>query len=268
MRFVLLLALLMGCISPVEPTVLTKQLSERSEPAPEPVVVLTNQEPDILPSAVMRAQVQRRRNVGSFRSAAAAWALPTVESYDNTVLGLAKICVSEEGWADRVGCAVLWQIIRVVRARHCDRDRIPEITNCIDGEETYLSAMGRASKHVMQVADPRNHRQRWTSTLNLQLTKPTGWPRRLDWEGVFQDRWERSLQIARDLVDGRAHGRPVRAPIITWGKCGMDDHLALARGLVRVEFEGADNCLWRRPRPEERQAQASAELAATDIDAS
>jgi hypothetical protein len=175
-------------------------------------------------SGRLRAPLERR-----YRSRAERWNIPDEETLDTTVLALARICVSEGGWTNDRDCAAIYQVLRGNRSN----------------EESLIGAMRRHSRFVLEVWEPRSARHRWLVGLNLEATEPTGFPETASWDR-YRPVWERRTQFTRGLVTGSVRMRPCPVPVVAWGGT-MDDHIALRRGLVRVDCGDTENRFWGRP---------------------
>lgn len=177
---------------------------------------------------------------------------------EDTALALARLCWSEEGLDDAIGCDALWQTVLNVRERRCDvgtrsdrPGRVPLlISQCAgpDGEildvrpgehhpgyeETPLSALRRLSRFVTGMAPPARGRQAWLSSLDRSGDPPTSWRECTGGDGPcdgtwrhYAAQWEALLTQAQDRVD---RGRAVRVcggHPIAWG--GEMDRPIMAR---------------------------------------
>ncbi len=156
----------------------------------------------------------------------AAQAVPT----EDAAVALARACVSEEDWGNRVGCTAIFHTMENVRAKDC---AAKDVTQCENGRETLLSAMRRMSKRVTGMAPALNDRQRWVQGLERSGVRPKHWrdcngPVGCDgaWR-VYRPRWLALLEFADALVDGAREPSPCDGYALAWGS--GDDHLFMAR---------------------------------------
>lgn len=207
----------------------------------------------------------------------------TLRYTNDTALAYARIVVSEEGFsASKRARGALWQVINNVRSHRCDNGRLGHIeplrriSQCktASGEivevgptetvararETHLSAMRRLSPHVTGVYDPKRERQRWTSTLLDNGEPPAAWRQCVaegrpkgchgDWR-LYRDTWTELRVWASKVVSGRLSApQPCSSAVVAWGGV-MDDHIAKARGLERVDCgldDARNNRFWAKPR--------------------
>jgi hypothetical protein len=218
---------------------------------------------DILPSAVQRAadaRQRRRRWVGRVQvSRSQLWNVPDETGTEATVVGLLRIGGTEVEWQSERDLIGIWQVAQSVRQRHCDRERIPSITECVDGEETHLSALRRLSRFAMGMVPARRARQTWIRAVEATCEEPEGFPSRRNWAGrargglSLQERCQRAAELARRLVTGSLRRSVTgRATPIAWGgRCEVnggacDDPLACRRGLARIPDTQTSNALWCR----------------------
>jgi len=192
------------------------------------------------------------------------------EPVKNPILALARICVNEEGWYNKRGCAAIWQVVQNVRSKTCNKKRIPLITQCKNGKETSLSAMRRLSKRVTGLVPPTTSQQKWTSTLQASNKPPNAW---VECTGVkkvkgkevaipigchgvwklYSDAWGELRKTARDLYAGRVKTPPCpkanneHGPVIAWGYEG-DLWLAKRRGLIQVDCGDTGNMFFAKPK--------------------
>lgn len=227
--------------------------------------------PDVLPARVAAA-----------KHSASSWKRK-LRYTEDPALAYARILVSEEGFfASKRARGAIWQVIDNVRAHHCDNGRLSHIehlrriSQCEtrEGEtvevgpeetveqarETYLSAMRRLSPHVTGVYDPKRDRQRWTSTLLDRDEAPAAWRQCVaedrpkgchgDWR-LYEDAWTDLRAWATKVTSGRQQPpRPCPGAVIAWGGV-MDDRIAKARGLVRIDCgldDAKNNRFWAKPR--------------------
>jgi len=156
--------------------------------------------------------------------------IPDPSWVDPTVLVLARICVSEAGWEGERDCQGIFQVLRNVRRNN----------------ETFMGIMRRASRVVSEMWEPTTTRHRWLVNLDLEGTRPDGFPPELDWERHYRHRWMKVIDYARALIEGKVYARPCRGAVIAWGGA-MDDYLALRRNLVRANCGDTENTFWKRP---------------------
>jgi len=166
------------------------------------------------------------------------------------IVNLLRICTCEsEGSAK--DCLGIWQVIKNIRSRTCNREHIPQISECDEHGETLLSAMQRAQRFATGAAPTTQVRARWVSKMTSSCDMPEGFPNSTKvWERQHRGRCEALRSLATRLVRG-ARLRLTSAPIIAWGgRCedrrgACDDHRACARGLMREDTPTA-NAFWRR----------------------
>jgi hypothetical protein len=214
-----------------------------------------------------------RRSVKRFAWGAAAdargeaWNIPNEESEQATLTAFLRICLAEADGSPQ-DCVGIWQVMRNIRRRGCERGAVRRITECDESGETMLSVMRRAQPHIMAVKGYalRNERARWIRNLEVDCEVPEGWTAGEDrWDAQYGSRrCPYTVELGRYLLKGElppprpGHrlswlpGRP-----ITWGgdcssgKAACDDRIACARGLARIAGTGTHNAFWRRPRTEE-----------------
>lgn len=209
---------------------------------------------EILPSAIQRAEaaipVRRWRWRDDSAIRGQLWNVAETETAETLAAGLHRVCTAEaEGHP--LDCIGIWQTIRTIRNASCNRERVPEITECYeDGSgETLLSAMRRAQKVVMGMVAPRRQRQVWIANITPACERPAGLPAERPWN---QRACLSIAALARDLVTSDHPPRlPTRATPITWGG-SFDDHIACGRGLARIPLTGdgdenTHNTFWCRP---------------------
>lgn len=178
------------------------------------------------------------------------------ELLDTTVLVFSRLCVSEANWIHNpcepgeaacdtipdqnraeLDCPLIYQVVRHTRARG----------------ETLMGTLRRHTHYVTEQWVPRSPRTRWIVNLNLENTRPAGFPAGLNWERDYQPRWIAIQELTRQLFAGHHLGPYAGAPIIAWGgRCedvggACDDHIAEARGLVPFETGPTANRFWCRP---------------------
>jgi hypothetical protein len=201
------------------------------------------------------------------------WNVPQRETDDAVVTGLLRICTSEQQ-GSVPDCVGIWQVLNNIRSRSCNRSYTQLITECDESGETLLSAMGRASRYVVGVVEPKHRRQRWIARLKTDCEMPRYFGadvrryckgRDLEecaqqiWETQHRSDCESTVKLARGLVSGKRPRRITRATVIAWGgRCedpggACDDQLACGRGLARVPHLEKDepgkpaNAFWCRP---------------------
>jgi hypothetical protein len=83
--------------------------------------------------------------------------------------------------------------------------------------------------------------------LQLDASRPDSFPNdERFWRNRYREHWIDRMSYADDLISGRVQLRPCPAPPIAWGGT-MDDHIALRRGLVRIDCGDTENRFWGRP---------------------
>lgn len=152
-----------------------------------------------------------------------------IHNPEAVALMLARMCVSEEGWR-AIGCPATWQVVENVRGRNCD---VPDITECVDGQETHMSAMRRLSPRVTGQRDPLTQRTRAIASLEDSDAMPSGWlecvrpgmPRSCNgtWSR-FVPLWQRARARARSIIQDR-NIVACPAPVIAWGGRMDDDNM-------------------------------------------
>lgn len=202
-----------------------------------------------------------RRSIRRFKwespadTRARLWNVPKEESDEATATAFLRVCISEsDGYI--ADCLGIWQVIKNIRNRKCNREYIRRITECDDNGETLLSVIRRASKYVVGVVPPRSRRQAWIANLELSCEKPKGWVGTdKQWKLQYQNRrCPKVAKLAQELVAGKSDFEwPVRgAYAITWGgrcesgKGACDDDIACSRGLARL-YTDTKNAFWCSP---------------------
>lgn len=188
----------------------------------------------------------------------------------NPILALARICVNEEGWFNKTGCAAIWQVVQNVRSKTCNKKVIPLITQCKNGKETSLSAMRRLSKRVTGLVPPTTPRQRWTSTLQPSKRPPLKWVECTSYKTVknkrvsfpigchgvwklYSEAWLEILETAKKLYQRHHEDLPCptanafHGPVIAWGYKG-DLWLAKRRGLIQINCGDTGNFFFAKPK--------------------
>jgi hypothetical protein len=185
------------------------------------------------------------------------------------ILALARICVNEEGWSNKTGCAAIWQVVQNVRLKHCNTTRFPQITQCVNGEETYLSAMRRLSKRVTGMVPATKRHHMWTSTLQMNDNPPQLWLEcKRAWKNkkvvtiphgchgtwdLYVDKWRDIRKFAYNLYTGRAKLNPCptandqHGRVLAWGYEG-DLWLAKKRNLVQIDCGDTNNMFFAKPK--------------------
>jgi len=186
-----------------------------------PPVSIVQQVPSRLEEPLHRSQRHGRPEIEN---------IPDPSWVDPTVLVLARICVSEAGWEGQRDCQGIFQVLRNVRRNN----------------ETFLGVMRRASRVVSEMWEPTTDRHRWLVNLDLEGTRPDGFPTEADWERHYRHRWMKVLEYARALLEGEIYAHPCQGAVIAWGG-KMDDYLALRRNLIRAECGDTQNTFWKRP---------------------
>ena len=198
--------------------------------------------------------VRRYEWGGSAEERAELWNIPTGESREATATAFLRICVSEAS-GNRADCLGIWQVVKTIRSRSCNREVFPNITECNDDGETYLSTMRRVSKRLLGVAPPKTRRQRWIAELGLDCNPPPMWPHSdKRWDNGYREVCEDTVKLAYDMVDGKRNYRwPIRyaKPVAWGGRCesgrgACDDRIACSRGLARLHTTTL-NAFWCKP---------------------
>lgn len=189
------------------------------------------------------------------------WNVPTAESDQATLTALLRICIAEADGREQ-DCVGIFQVLKNIRRRTCDRVYIRRITECEEGGgETLLSTMRRAQRHILGDMKLRNKRAGWIRQLETDCEPPPAWTHGLDqWDAQYTKRCQQTVALARTLLKGelpppvpgqRLHWLPGRP--ITWGgrcetgKASCDDRMACARGLARIPDTKTANAFWCRP---------------------
>lgn len=129
---------------------------------------------------------------------------------DATVLALAMAMVAEGGWDGAADHAAIAHTIQ----RKADRHRL----SFVDVLVRYVA--------IFRVSSPR---QRWVTSLNLEATKPDGWPVNLAWS-AHVERWQAVVARARAFVAGTLPD-PCGADVEHWGGVQAGD---TSRGRMQV----------------------------------
>jgi len=208
-----------------------------------------------------------------------AWNVPEEDSVQSTLTAFLRICIAEAD-GNPQDCVGIWQSLRNIRRRGCERGHVRRITECDESGETMLSVFRRGQPHIMAVKGYalRNARAAWIRNLETDCEMPGGY---LDYlrrqnKSITQesalDRWDAqygsrrcsyAVELGKALISKRplveisrpghrlewVPGRP-----ITWGgrcesgKASCDDRVACARGLARITSgPKTHNAFWRRP---------------------
>lgn len=166
-----------------------------------------------------------------------------------TALVLGRMGVSEANWK-----AIPWD-----DGEHSDPiGELPRLYQVLRTQrrpgETLLNTMRNFSRIVSEMWEPSRDRERWIVELNLAGDFPPHFTEdERAWRLLYRERWLEVLQLARDLVTGRANGSPCAGPLRAWGgRCDVtegacDDPIARRRGLVPVETCGGENRYWAHP---------------------
>lgn len=182
------------------------------------------------------------------------WNVPTEESEIAEMIGLLRICTSEQE-GSRDDCVGIWQVLNTIRSRSCNRHKIRRITECNeDDQETMLSVMRRVNRYVLGVVEPKRRRQRWISRMDLSCERPENFPHSDKiWNKRHLHHCKNTVKLVQQLVQGEQVKRITNAQVIAWGgRCEVprgacDDRIACARGLARVPGLDTHNAFWCRP---------------------
>jgi|WetSurMetagenome_2_1015567.scaffolds.fasta_scaffold03229_5 hypothetical protein len=180
------------------------------------------------------------------------WNVPENEAQEALLTGLLRICMAEAEGSEE-DCIGIWQVLRNIRQRTCNREVIERITECEGDEETMLSAMRRAQRFVLGMLPSKNTRQQWISKLTTSCDPPDNYPSSQDvWEKQERHHCVNTTALAEQLIAGEGRQSITSASIITWGgRCedpqgACDDTMACTRGLARVDTP-TKNAFWCRP---------------------
>lgn len=189
------------------------------------------------------------------------WNIPEEESVAATVEAFLRVCLVESS-GHLPDCVGIWQVAKNVRRRSCARDIDQRITECEEGgRETYLSALRRTQHVVLGEVTPKSRRARWISKLTTDCEPPEDYDGSQNhWDTFYAKRCQRVVELGSHLVKGQLPPRRSGHRLgwlphhpITWGgRCetrsgACDDHLACARGLVRIPDTNTKNAFWCRP---------------------
>jgi hypothetical protein len=249
---------------PLEPTVVEPPEPLQDEASETVLVATAESSTKGIPVSVIRRsrRVQRWEWEDPAITRARLWNIPEEESTESEIAGLHRIIISEAGTTSNVNDARgIWEVVRNVRNRSCDRNRIQTITECDENGETLLSAMRRSQRRAMGMVSARTRRHRWIRNLTVTCEAPEGFPDHLSWTRgrpqrgapTYQQGCLQTAQLASDLVRGIDRRQVTgRAIAIAWGgRCernggACDDPLACRRGLARIPNTDTDNALWCR----------------------
>jgi len=148
-----------------------------------------------------------------------------------TALLLARVCVSEAGWYpdSKHDCAGIYETALTIR-----------------GTRSTAWALRRLSPRATGTKPALRARGRWVQSLRADAGQPVGWPYRLKWKH-YRTRWVRTLTYAWACVNGECEDVTGRAEPWAWGMPGVDDIIAIRRGLVPIAGTETKNTFWRKP---------------------
>lgn len=141
---------------------------------------------------------------------------------EDDALCAARLCVREAGWHSPADCAA---ILHAVQATSREDEGVCE----------RLRRVGRRTRPGRAWADALPARS--------ESGPPIGWPAAVPWE-AYRQRWDRVLGAHRRWLAGR-QPRPCDGIPLAWGM-PVDDHVALARGLRRLDCGRTVNRFWGR----------------------
>jgi hypothetical protein len=185
----------------------------------------------------------------------------------NTLIALVRVFLAEADGSPRDSVGV-YQVLKNIRNRGCNRGRIRKITQCDENGETLLSALKRAQPHILSVTGYklRNNRAGWIRNQGLDCENPPkGWRKTENqWDAQYGAKTcPQTVELARYLIKGQLPPpRPGArlswlpdAPIAWGGRCetkraSCDDRIACGRGLIRLDTR-THNAFWRKARPGE-----------------
>jgi hypothetical protein len=218
-----------------------------------------------LEAALVATPVKRRR-IKSYRweapedALARVWNIPNADAVEAEATALLRIFINEAD-GQELDSHGIWQVLRTIRSRSCDRSMRRRITDCEEYEhrgetryrETLLSAMRRMSKAVVdENILQRTKRQRWTSQVELSCERPRNYPgNEKTWRFQYGVRCPRRAELARKLVSGQEDVNLVEGvTLIAWGgQCrpgqACDNRTACRRRLSLVETK-TENGFWCR----------------------
>lgn len=189
------------------------------------------------------------------------WNVPEQESREATLTAFLRVCISEAD-GNAQDCVGVWQVVKNIRRRSCERGQIRRITECVEGEgETLLSTFRRSQRHVLGMIKARNSRATWISKLTPDCEPPEEYPNSLNqWDAQYGSKvCPQAVALGRSLIKGdlpaSAPGQHVRwlpgRPITWGGRCesaggACDDRMACSRGLARIPNTDTLNAFWCR----------------------
>jgi len=183
-----------------------------------------------------------------------AWNVPEGDTSpeEATLTAFVRICIAEaDGYLQ--DCVGIWQVMKNIRRRSCERGHVRRITQCEEGGgETLLSVMRRAQPHILAMPGYklRNDRAAWIRNVTTDCENPPeGWGgTENQWDARYgSKRCPHVVELGQYLMKGKLPpdrpgvdlewlpGRP-----ITWGgrcetkRASCDDQIACQRGLARV----------------------------------
>ena len=189
------------------------------------------------------------------------WNVPEEADEQALLTAFTRICIAEAD-GNPQDCAGIWQVLKNLRSRSCNRGMIRRITECDENGETMISVMRRAQRHVMGMIPFRNKRARWIAELGTDCEQPESWP-------YGENRWDaqygsktcpNTVALARSIIQDklppsvpgfRVSWLPHRP--ITWGgdcrsgRASCDDQIACSRGLNRIPGTDTHNSFWCYP---------------------
>lgn len=222
-----------------------------------------------VPAKIKRRKVRRFDWEADAEARGKAWNIPEEESEQATLTAFLRICIAEADGSPQ-DCVGIFQVMKNIRRRGCERAAVRRITECDEAGETMLSVMRRAQPHIMAAKGYtlRNKRAGWIRNLETDCEVPEGWDHgEARWDAQYGSRrCPYAVELGRALIAGtdlakvsrpghRLEWLPGRP--ITWGgrcesgKAACDDRVACARGLARITGTGTHNAFWRRPATEE-----------------
>lgn len=207
------------------------------------------------------------------------WRIPSdpAELLARSTTELLRVCISEEGWANEVGCKAVWQTAHQIRpciaedGEHAVSCRDPRATN---RRAPTLTGLWRFSPHVTGFRSMTTRRQRWTGTIERDCSQPSGWPTATAngtpyalWSNYEDLCIELEAHVSR-IVRGtdEIHACPPRSKPIAWGcdptrraaqrevlgqsrpvRGCNDTPIARRRNLQRLNCGETENAYWCRP---------------------
>jgi hypothetical protein len=209
-----------------------------------------------LEAALVATPVKRRR-IKSYRweapedALARVWNIPNADAVEAEATALLRIFINEAD-GQELDSHGIWQVLRTIRSRSCDRSMRRRITDCEEYEhrgetryrETLLSAMRRMSKAVVdENILQRTKRQRWTSQVELSCERPRNYPgNEKTWRFQYGVRCPRRAELARKLVSGQEDVNLVEGvTLIAWGgQCRPGQACDNPHGLSSAAVPGGD----------------------------